>query len=217
MRRSASSTARVSRLRQPSRKSTKNPTIRFSADEAHTQRSRKSPRCGSALAELHPRRADPDVDAGVDHRVFPHVVDLQHLPAAPASTGGAAGRASRLCSRPQLHLGAAHQGAVAYVRDTDENADHHGPDHDAADHASYDNAAAADSAAWAAAAVRAWYADSHHCSARPGSGTGTCTCTPAAGAARPARPARPARMTRPASSARSVSRTHEVRGYTGDP
>src|SRR5277367_5145431 len=214
MRRSASSTARVSRSRRPNRKSTKNPTIRFSADEAHTQRSRKSPpRCGSALAELHPRRADPDVDAGVDHRVFPHMVDLQHIPAAPASTGGAAGRASRLCSRPQLHLGAAHPGAVAHVR----HADHHGPDHDAADHASYDdNATAADSAAYAAAAVRSWYADSHSISragARvPGSGAGTCTR-----AARAARAAGPAQMTRPASSARRIIGTHEVHGYTGEP
>jgi hypothetical protein len=191
----------------------KNPTIRFSADEAHIQRSRKSPRCGSALAELHPRRADPDVDAGVDHRVFPHVVDLHHLPAAPASTGGAAGRASRLCSRPQLHLGAAHQGAIAYVRD----ADHYGPDHDAADHASYDdNAAATDSAAWAAAAVRAWY-DSYPISRATTRAPGSGACTRAARAARLARPAKPARMTRPASSARRVIRTHDVHGYTGDP
>src|SRR5271163_2411675 len=213
MRRSASSTARVSRRRQPNRKSTKNPTTRFSADEANTQRSRKSPpRCGSALAELHLRRADPDVDAGVDHRVFPHVVGLQHIPAAPASTGGAAGRASRLCSRPQLHLGAAHPGAVAYVR----HADHHGPGHDAADHASYDdNTAAADSAARVAAAVRARYDDSHPISragARvAGSGPGARTR-----AATAARPARPARMTRPASSARQVIWTPELHGYTGD-
>src|SRR5882757_7587157 len=212
MRRSAASTARVSRWRRPNRKNTKNPTTRFSADEANTQRSRKSPpRCGSALAELHPRRADPDIDGGVDHRVFPHLVDLQHLPAAPASTGGAAGGASRLCSRPQLHLGAAHPGAAADVRHTD----HHGPgpDHDAADQASHDdNAAAVDSAACAAAAVRARYDDPYRCAAGPGSGAGACTW-----AATAARPARPARMTRPASSARRVIGTHAVHGYTGDP
>src|ERR1700744_2592196 len=212
MGRSAASAARVSRWRPPSRKSTKNPTIRFSADEAHTQRSRESPRCGSALAELHPRRAGPDGDAGVDLRVFPHLVDLPPLPAAPASTGGAAGRAARLCSRPQLHVGAAHQGAVAYIR----NADHHGPDHDAADHAPYDdNAAAADSAACAAAAVRSRYADCHHCSTGPGSGPGTCTL--ATRAARSAGPTKPARITRPATPARRVIRTPEVHGYTGDP
>src|SRR5271156_1132996 len=95
----------------------KKTTIRFSADEAHTQRSRKSPpRCGPALAELCVRRADPDVDAGVAHRVFPYVVDLQHLPAAPASTRGAGGRPPWLCARPRLHLGAAHPGAAAYLR-----------------------------------------------------------------------------------------------------
>src|SRR6202012_4381471 len=204
MQRWASSTAQVSRWRRPSRKSTKNPTIRSRADEAHTQRSRKSrPRCRPALAGLHLRRACPDVDADVDRRVFPYVVGLHHVPAAPAATGaGAAGRAARLCSRPQLHLGATHPGAVADVR----NADHYGPgpDYDAADHASHDDdAAAADSAACAAAAVRSWYDDSHPCSARPGAGPGA---GPAARtrAAPAAAPARAARMTRPASTARRV-------------
>src|ERR1700742_280072 len=210
MRRSASSTAQVSRRQPPSRKSTKNPTIRFSADEAHTQRSRKSrPRCGPALAWLHLRRTRPDVDAGVDHRVFPYLVGLHHLPAAPAVTGGAAGRAARLCPRPELHLGAAHPGAVADVR----TANHHGSDHDTADQASDDdNTATADSVACAAATVRSRYDDSHHCSARPGAGPGARIR-----AATAAAPARAARMTRPASAARRVSRAPEIHGYTGDP